>query len=456
MQESLAVISKPKTEADERIFLIDRLHMAGVNHKTAPVSVREKAVLPKSHGETLIKLKERLGLTEVVALSTCNRTEFYWTASEEVSPLEFFKEIAKLDSDDLKNLAPSVYFGKGAEVADHLFRVACGLDSLVQGETQILNQVKKAYERSRQRGLTSTALNLLFQKTFEVTKKVHNCTRLSSHRASIPTVALKFAEAIFDDLSKTFVLVVGTGEIARLTLDAIRKRGARNIAFITRTAERAKVWEDTHKGAEVKTLDKISGLLWRADIVVSCTHADEPVIEEHMIKEALARRSSRSRPLLLLDLGIPRNIAPEVERLEQVYLHNVDDLQEVVEKNRLHLEEEVNKAQTILDEALESYCKDCLGATAGATISELRSLAQGIAEKELERTMKKIPDLSPKEQQELATLVHRILGKVLHPASENLRIASRNGRGEEAIAWARKLFGLDTVDISSKSKRDFK
>jgi glutamyl-tRNA reductase len=432
-----------ETELKECNPLVDCLCMAGINHRSAPIFLREKAALPKGSGGALAELKSGLGLGEVVALSTCNRTEFYWTAPEPVAPLSLFREILPIDRDDLKKLRPCIYTREGGAVARHLFEVACGLDSMFIGETQILNQLKRAYERSREKGLTGTSLNLLFQKAFEVAKKVHTRTRLASRQASIPSVSLKFTEAIFDNLTDINILVVGTGEIARTTVDTLRKRGAHRISFVTRTAERARVWEERHQGAQVVTLDELGEVLWKADLVISCTMTQEPVITADLIEQALQRRGRRGRPLLLLDLGIPRNIAPEVGRLGQVYLHNIDDLQEVVEKYKSRLKEEVVSARLVIKDALDDYVMDCRGATAGSTICDLRSFAKDVGQKELERTMKKLPRLSPKEQKELETLVHRILGKVLHSPTENLRLASRNGHGEEMIHWARTLFGLD-------------
>ncbi|HUT53685.1 MAG TPA: glutamyl-tRNA reductase [bacterium] len=431
--------------------LVAELRMAGLNHKTAPVSVREKAALPRGAGDALAELRDKMGLSEVVALSTCNRTEFYWTGAPAATPLAIFQDLLGLDPDDLKQLSPCLYAKNGMDVARHLFQVACGMDSMVLGETQILNQVKRAYERSRERGLTDTALNLLFQKTFEVSKKVHTQTRLSAQRPSVPSAALKLTEAIFDDLTSTPILVIGTGEIAQVTVESLKKRGARNIFFVTRSASRAKIWEEKHPGAEVSTIDNLDTVLAKADIVISCTHTDEPLITAEKVKLAMTQRAHRNHPFLLLDLGIPRNIAPEAGRLGNVYLHDIDHLQKVVEKDRSRLEAEVAKAGVIIGQVLDNYAAGCREAEAGAAIREVRSRAQAIADLELERTLKRLPDLTPKQQQEVATLVHRIMGKLLHAPAEELRTASKNGKGDEATHWARRLFGIAPADNDSET-----
>jgi glutamyl-tRNA reductase len=223
--------------------LVDCLQMVVVNHKSASLAVRELVALPKGgSADFVVELSRKLPIREVVALSTCNRTEFYYTSRDPIAPLTLFEALAEGNPRILSMLAGSLYSAQGSDVAQHLFRVTCGLDSLVLGETQILSQVKRAYERSREQGLTGTSINLLFQKAFEAAKQVHTRTSLNSHQASIPSVALKLAEAIFEDLSQPFIVVVGTGEIARLTLEALTTRGANKLAFVTRTAERARVW----------------------------------------------------------------------------------------------------------------------------------------------------------------------------------------------------------------------
>jgi glutamyl-tRNA reductase len=426
--------------------LVDCLRMAGVNHKSASLAVRELVALPKGGSADFVnELSRKLPIREVVALSTCNRTEFYYASRDPIAPMTLFEALTDGNPRIMSMLAGSLYSAEAGEVAKHLFRVTCGLDSLVLGETQILSQVKRAYERSREQDLTGTSLNLLFQKAFEAAKQVHTRTSLNSHQASIPSVALKLAEAIFDDLSQPFIVVVGTGEIARLTLEALTARGAAKLAFVTRTAERARVWAEIHPGARVGTMDELPELLRRADMVVCATATGKPVITTTMMANALQNRPHRSRPVLLVDLGVPRNIESAAGILEQVFLHNIDDLQAVANKNRARLELEVQKAQKLLAEHLDEYLGHCRGATAGDTISEIRLLARRIADLEMERTMKKMPHLTEREQGEIGELVHRILGKILHEPTQNLRQAVRQEQGVEAVSWARKLFGLDSM-----------
>lgn len=441
-------IAEESREGRDHIPVISRLQVAGVNHQTAPVELREKLAIPKGAGRPLVEhLARSLGLKEIVALSTCNRTEFYWVAEEEIDPLAFFRSLPDARGEAVDGLASSIYRMGGVDAARHLFEVTCGLDSLVLGETQIFNQVKRAYQRSKELRSTGPCLNTLFQKAFEVTKKVHTQTGLNSGRASVPSVALELAEAIFEDLSQLYVLIIGTGEIAGLILDGMVKRGARRLGFVTRTAERAESLRKSGRG-EVYTLEELDRVLWKADIVVSCTAANRPVVSPSQVKQALAERKKGGLPLLVLDLGLPRNVDPEVGHLGQVYLRNVDDLEKVVEKNRARLQKEVVKARKITDEAVLEYVDDCRVTTAVSTIRDIRARAREIGDMELSRTMNKLDHLSEKEKEEVATLVHRILGKILNEPTQSLRAASKNGDAGDAIAWARKLFGLGSSDPS--------
>lgn len=440
---------------------LDGLRMAGLNHRTAPVELRERLAVVKGDGSALLEsVHEQFPLKEVVVLSTCNRVEFYWTESGPVDGARLIAAVAaqraataeagtpassplSADSTGLDaEIASHVYRHEGAQAAGHLFQVAVGLDSLVVGETQILHQVKRAYERSLALGLTGPVLNPLFQKSLQMAKEVHTKTRLTAHQASVPAVALDLAEAIFGDLTSTSVLVVGTGEMAQLTFESLRKRGVQPFAFISRSSERARAWSETHS-SPVLTPEALPDVLPRADIVVACTASQQPIVTAEMVRRALAARPGRSRPLLILDLGLPRNVDADVRRIEQVYLHDLDGLEAVVEGNRRRQEREVVAARELLSMGLESYCRECLVWTASSTIQELRARTEGMAREELARSLNRMPDLTEGEREQVGLLVHRILGKVLHGPTRALKEASENGCGVEGVRWARRIFGME-------------
>jgi len=433
----------PDDRAIECIPLIDGLCMAGVNHRSAPLELREKVAVPDGQAQHVMRTLARdLGLDEVLVLSTCNRTEVYWASQEEIEPRRVFQAMPYLEQKDVQKLEPVIYACRAEEAAAHLFSVACGLDSMVLGESQIVAQVKGAYQDSRACGCAGPSLNALFQKSLEVTKKVRTHTSLLSHKASVPSVALGLTKAIFEDLSATYILVIGTGEIARITIESLKKRGAVNLGFVSRSEQRAKDWARKVRSEDAWTMDNLTEALGKADIVVACTSAEEPVITVEMTKRALADRDRPNRPLLILDLGLPRNAEKKVGKIEQVYLYNIDDLQEVVEKNGEKLEAEIKRARHIIDKAVEDYFLECRAATAASTIREIREFARQVAEAELARATNKMTGLNEKDRREMEKMVHRIMGKILHHPSQSLRLASKNGQGDQAISWARKLFGL--------------
>jgi glutamyl-tRNA reductase len=331
------------------------LHVAGVDYRSVPVDLRERLTVSKGELRgALERVRAIPGVREAVLLSTCNRTECYWVASDPVDPLSLLQAACAAGEETVREIAPFVRVRSGEEAAGHLFRVACGLDSMVVGETQILHQAKRAYEGANGAGCTGPLLNSLFQKAFESARKVHATTRLAVQRASVPGVALDLASAIFDDLSEVFVLVVGTGEVARLTLEVLRKRGVRRAAFVSRTTEGAMAWE-ARSSSEVWTLSEIDKVLWKADIVIACTGADRPVLTPREIRTALGMRKGRQRPLLILDLGVPRNVDSSVASLEQVYLRDIDDLGQVVEQRKALQEAEIRAAEGVVREVLKGY-----------------------------------------------------------------------------------------------------
>ena len=458
MQLTLENVVDINEKRRECVPLVDTLQMAGINHRTAPLNLREKMAVPKECASSVLRhLAEKLRIEELVILSTCNRTEFYWVSEQEIDPVKFFNALPSVDPETVRKLAASIYSAQGKAVAEHLFEVASGLDSLVLGETQIYSQVKSSYEQSRAEGFTGSGLNFLFQKTFEAVKRVHTYTGLASQKASIPSVAIEFAKAIFEDLADVFVLVIGTGEIAKITLQALHKRGAHKVAFVTRSLSRAESWQSAHQDAEVTTMENIASVLWKADIVVACTSSEEPVITAGQVEHALQIRKRPNRPILILDLGLPRNVAPEAGRLEQVYLRNIDDLQMVLNKNKAQLDHEISNARQILKNEIDDYLKFCRSATAASTIREIRSQAREIANQELDRTLAKLSNLSDQDKKQVEVMVHRLLGKILHNPSERLRYVSRDGQSQSAIELARILFGIDPLSgLPESPKSDSK
>lgn len=414
---------------------IDDLRMIGLNHRSAAMDLRERLAIGKDELATVLQ-RLQSETDEVVALSTCNRTELYWVGGTE-APQSLLATLPGADAALLEQAADVVYSGDGLEVVRHVFRLACGLDSMIIGETQILHQMKTAYEFAQGQGCCGKSLNALFQKTFGVAKAVHTDTRLMSHQASVPAAAIGLVRAIFDDLSQVRVVIVGTGEIATVSCEEVRRRGATQITAVSRTPEQRIDWA-AGLGIDLLGMDQLTEALATADVVIACTDTTDPVIlPEHLASNC----GRRGQPLVILDLGVPRNVDERV-KTEQVYLRNVDDLKPVVEQNRELLTKDIADAEQIIADAIAAYTRDCRSAHAGSTIEEFRTNAEGIAADELEAVLNRLSHLSEEDQEEVKRLVHRVVGKMLHQPTKALRSVVDDEEVHDAVFWVRRIFGL--------------
>ncbi len=432
-----------ESAADSRkIPLLADLFVVGVNHRTASIDLRDRIAISKDvAGEIQRRIIERFGFAELITVSTCNRTEFYWSGEAVPDSGSIFGLLPNLDKNSEMEASASAYEHSGPDAARHLFEVACGLDSMIVGETQILSQLKRAYETSHKLGYSGICLNFLFQQAFAVAKTVHTETRLSAHRSSVPSVALGLARALFEDLSKPNVLLVGSGEVARITITTLRKRGARQCTVVSRAPERVRQWAQNWN-ISVLPMSQLDEVLGRADILISCTSGDSPSILATDLQRARHDRADRVRPLLVLDFGVPRNVEDTVRGLEQVYLRNIDDLQAAADRNRALLEDDIAAARRLVSSAVDAFVSECRAATASAAITAVRTKTELLALDEFQHAMGRLSHLSGKDRDEVRALVHRIIGKVLHAPSEALHEASQNGDASAAALWARRLFGL--------------
>ncbi len=332
-----------------------KVFVAGLSYKTAPVEVRERlAVRPSRlpcHG---CRLKLGAGLDEVVLLSTCNRVEVYGATSSWVQGKVFriFQQLCPgLD------VTPYVYVKEGAAAVEHLFSVASGLDSMVIGETEITGQVKNAYQAAQQAGLTGRTLNRWFQTALQVAKEVRTHTGIGRGTTSVGSVAVELAEKIFaGDLSDKTVMILGAGKMGEACVRHLAKRGARSVLVANRSLERAQALA-AELGGRALPFDERLQALAAADIVVSSTGSPTTVLHKHEIAGVLAARSNR--PLVLVDIAVPRDIAPDVEELENVYLYNIDHLEAIVRENSRMREQELSK------------CNDIVARRAGALMLKL-------------------------------------------------------------------------------------
>lgn len=318
----------------------------GINHHTAPVEVRERfAVSEGKLGEESVRLCELEGIEEGVVLSTCNRTEYYAAAEDYRTAREQLRTFLQTHAGDQLH-AEHLYEIERAEAARHLCRVVSGLDSMVLGETEIFGQVKKAYQAALESGSTSRTLNKLFQKAFGVGKKVRTHTGIQEGQTSVGSVAVDLAEKIFGHLRHSRVMVIGAGEMSRTTAQSLLSRGARSIFVTNRSFDRAEELAKELDGQAVR-FDDWQGVLKEVDVVISSTGAPHAVMDCSHVEAV--RRKRRYRPLFLIDIAVPRDIDPAVGEIEEVYLYDIDALQEIAADAKGRRSEQIAVCERIID-----------------------------------------------------------------------------------------------------------
>jgi glutamyl-tRNA reductase len=421
----------------------------GLNHQTAPLALRERlAFVPTEVGSTITQLRDNLNtrdagrLTEAAIVSTCNRTELYCaveepeTASNALS--DFLASTKRLDAGELRR---STYVLPQANAVRHAFRVASGLDSMVLGEPQILGQMKQAEKLSREAGGMGLLLNHLFQRTFAVAKEVRSTTEIGTQSVSMAAAAVRVAERIFGSLADSHVLFVGAGEMIELCAAHFAARHPKSIAVANRTEERAQSLAGRLQGKAMR-LAELPDQLSRFDIVVSCTASTLPIIGLGMVERALKAR--RHRPMFIVDLAVPRDVEPEVARLDDIYVYTVDDLGKIVQTGTETRQAAVAQAEAIIESRVRDFEGWLKTRAAVPVIQGLRSRADELRAHELERARKR---LAAGESAEvvLEHLSHALTNKFLHaPVS-----ALHQSAGDEEAARDRLIATLSRFYTSS-------
>ncbi len=365
----------------------------GLNHQTAPLALRERvAFVPEEVGGTITRLRDRLAdanrgrLTEAAIVSTCNRTELYCAVEQPQAAgpalADFVAEEKRLDADEFRR---SAYLLPQADAVRHAFRVASGLDSMVLGEPQILGQMKQAERLSRAAGGLGLLLNHLFQRTFAVAKEVRSSTEIGAHSVSMAAAAVRVAESIFGELTDSDVLLVGAGEMIELTATHIAARRPKSITVANRTVERAASLAHRFQGRAMCLAD-LPDSLARFDIVVSCTASTLPIIGLGMVERAV--KSRRHRPMFIVDLAVPRDVEPEVARLEDVYVHTVDDLGRIVATGTENRQAAVAQAEAIIETRVRDFDAWIRSRAAVPVIQGLRNRAESLSAQEIDRARK--------------------------------------------------------------------
>ncbi|MBN1471173.1 MAG: glutamyl-tRNA reductase [Syntrophaceae bacterium] len=416
--------------------------LTGLNHKTANIAVREKIFAGCQEKKDLLpELKAIHGVDEVLYLSTCNRVEIIASVTDDASALNaikyFLAQSGNLTEAESKGC---FYEYRGEEAVRHIFRVASSLDSMVMGEAQILGQVKDAYRESLKKYATGVVLNRLMHCSFRAAKRVRSETGIAVNPVSVSHAAVELAKKIFGTLTGKKILLIGAGEMAELTGTQLIEKGAQSIIVANRSLAQAELLAEKFHG-EAVALDALDKKLIEADIVISSTGASDFIVTTYMLKRIHHQR--KNRLLFLIDIAVPRDIDPAVSELENVYLYNIDDIQEIVDENMNVRKKEAIKAEKIVDEEVTRYINWQKELESVPTIVSLRNKAGEIVQTEMEKASGWMQNLNREDQEKIDNLVNSIVNKVLHAPVTVLKEESSDISSRDIVDAVRRLFRLD-------------
>ena len=415
----------------------------GINHTTASVAVRERvAFSPEQLAEALRQLCRKVGSREAAILSTCNRSELY-LEMEDAQPQAVLEWLANYHAVPVEDLQACAYVHQDDQAIRHMMRVACGLDSLVLGEPQILGQIKTAYDDAREAGTLGPLLGRLFQATFSTAKTVRTDTAIGENPVSVAFAAVSLARQIFADLSSSQALLVGAGETITLVARHLHEQGVKNIVVANRTLERAKALADEFSGEAIVLAD-IPDALVNSDIVISSTASQLPVLGKGAVERALKLR--KHKPVFMVDIAVPRDIEPQVGELDDVYLYSVDDLHEVVSENLKSRQGAAKAAEELVLQGTADFMHRLRELEAVDVLRAYRQQGERLRDEELARVQRALSNgLAPEDA--LAQLARGLTNKLLHTPSVQIKRLSADGRSE-ALSVAQELFGLTTGDTN--------
>ncbi len=421
----------------------------GLNHKTAPIEVREKVAFdgPKLE-EALNVLKKSNVVKENIILSTCNRVEIYAGVNDPDlgfdSIKSFLADFHKVPRDLLDQ---SLYFHKGTEGIRHIYRVGSSLDSMVVGEPQILGQLKDAFEAAAKNKTTGVFLNKLMRKSVSVAKRIRTETKIAENAVSISFAAIELAKKIFDDLATKSFMLLGAGEMAELAARHLINNGVKDVYITNRTTARAEELATEFNG-KVILFDNFTMELRYSDIVICSTGAPHYILKKDEMHKIMKER--KQKPVFIIDISVPRNIDPEINDLANVYLYDVDNLQGIVETNIQERAKEAEKAERIVDEEIGSFLKWNSSLSATPTIVALRKKAEAIRQEELEKALKKLGPLDEDKIRAIEYLCTSIVNKLIHPPTSVLK--SEDEDRDLIIDITNKLFALEPEENNGEKK----
>jgi glutamyl-tRNA reductase len=422
--------------------------LIGLSHKTAPLEIREQLSLPSTilrsaltHFDGIHKQAHLEAVREGVILSTCNRLEVYGLVGDpqvaKEAIIEFLSQACDIPS---RAFSGFLYTYHNEEAVRHLMRVASGLDSLVVGETQILGQVKEAYEAALSQRAAGTVLSTLFKAAIHAGKRARSDTGIGENSASVSSVAINLAnEVLNNELPQQKVLLIGAGEMGVIAVKALKKRGVSSIMVANRTFEGAEQLAKTIAG-EAISFQQLPQALISSDIVITATGAPHTIIDRAQLEPVMTCR--HGRPLFIIDIAVPRDVDPDVMEIPDVILRNMDDLQSQADKNVRERQSEIPRVEMIVDEEVNQFLEWFSSLEAVKTITDLRRQVEQVRQLELNRLFDRL-NLDERERDLVTTMSHRLVNKILHEPTMCLKKETANGNGTAYITTTRHLFSLD-------------
>jgi glutamyl-tRNA reductase len=416
----------------------------GVNHNSAPLEVRERlAVTEQQLPDAIRSLVKQPGVDEGMVLSTCNRVEVLTSTKQGADLRSFLRSYFGVSADALHS---HIYEFEQRDAVRHVFRVASSLDSMVVGEPQILGQIKEAYAVARGMGAISSALEALLSRAFAVAKRVRSETAIGSSSVSIASVAVELAEKIFGSLEDKIVYLVGAGKMAELAARHLIAHGARNIIVTNRTHERAVELADSFGGQAVP-YDRLHETADNADIVLTSTGAQEPIFRREHGERMLSRR--KNRPMFFIDIAVPRNVDPAVNRLDGMFVYDIDDLQSVAANNSAERKKEAERAEKIIELEVDRFASRMKSLAVVPTILSLQEYCETIRQAEFDRIRGKLGSITPEQEAAIDAMTRGIINKLLHTPITTLKSSTAHPEAETIHEMIRRIFNLD----SGKSNR---
>jgi glutamyl-tRNA reductase len=427
---------------------VNGLLVIGVSHKTAPVELRERVALPEGRAVSVLReLVSSEHIHEAVALSTCNRTELYMVVADDVEAETAALGILARQADIRPTeLVSHLYSLRNADATRHLFRVTAGLDAMIVGEAEIQGQVKRAYELALVENMTSAFMNRLFREALAAGKRVRTETAIAGSTVSVSSVAVQLAQETLGDLSGRRVVVIGAGETGELTARALTERGVSSVFVANRHYDRA-IGLAHRFGGQAVRFEALPAELERADIVVSSTGSPHHIVERAELEAVMTAREGR--PLLLIDIAVPRDIDPVVREIEGVHLRDIDDLQRMVERKLSGIDAEARRAEALLEHELERFQRWLGTLDVVPTIAAMYEYGDEVARQVLEENSGRWDSLSEADRERLEVVASAIVKRLLHQPTLNLKAHGEDQRTYVYVQALRELFGLDVPERSA-------